>query len=358
MAPKSNYDLVGLYITDDFIDVVCGVDVRTTGTGTSQAPNIDIPSGRDRFFFNEGIEPAFRQVAAWIFTHARHVKTIGIGCYGPFTSLNHDLRRDDPGYGLLQPSKRGLLCGSNVRTLLMDALDVRMAPDIIVETDVNVAALGHLYTLPPTKGRPAASWSDEVVVFLKISHGIGGGVVFGSKIWAGQLHPEMGHIQVRAWDGDRRWRPAVPSTCAHHAGCLQGVANIAALEKRWSLPFDTLLQHPDHDAWRREAYFLAQLCVSVTALLAPSRIIIGGRMMKMTMLVDLIRHEFRSMLADQDGRFHPTYPSIEQPDYIQTVGIDPDGQPRRPGVIGALCLAALMSRHDARVSALLPRTYH
>lgn len=355
MDPHIPFDLVGLYITDDFIDVVCGYEKWAGNVVPIHAAAIMTSEEvRHRFFFKESIPQTFREVALWISRLAPRVRVIGVGCYGPFASLDHGSRQSSNVYGLLQPSKRGRLSGLSVRELLLDALDVQLAPDIVVETDVNVAALGELYLRRARSG--TNDWGDKVIAFIKVSHGIGGGVVFGSRFWAGRLHPEMGHIQVRRWPKDLgRWQRLL-GTCDHHRDCLQGLANVASFEQRWKRSFEELLRDPEHEAWQREAFYIAQLCIAVTALLAPSQIILGGRVMNMDTLIDLVRQQFTIMLADADGNYHPGYSDILESDFIDTVGKDISNQIRRPGVYGALCLAALMARPNANVADFLPRT--
>lgn len=358
---SSDSDLVGLYITDDGIDAIAGVERFPGNVQPIYAADLKLEAKEVAHFpFDGPVEKAFKELGAWIYETAPGVRSIGVGCYGPFVSIDRG-RRERGKYGVLQPSRRGRLCGMDLWELIDTATIVGRAPLVTIETDVNVAALGELQYRWMKNGTWKKFWERQVIVFIKVSHGIGGGVVYGSHFWAGRLHPEMGHIQVKRWDGDgvsseREREAQFAGRCGHHGDCLQGLAAVNTFEPRWGRSFDALCREPGHIAWDREAHYLAQLCFAVTSMLAPSQIIMGGRIMRTDGLIDKVRARFRALLGPPNKRRFPDYQSLRsERRYIDedtlTKGARKlrDGVPTagRPGVWGSLCLAALAIRPPA-----------
>ncbi len=77
----------------------------------------------------------------------------------------------------------------------------------------------------------------------------------------------------------------------------------AQIEERFGgTPFDELSRFPDHPAWYREAWYLGQACMALTALTAPSNVILGGRVMGVPGLLDKVRDEFRRFLGVDLGQ--------------------------------------------------------
>ena len=78
-------------------------------------------------------------------------------------------------------------------------------------------------------------------------------------------------LLARASEDDR------PSTCPFHKDCLEGLASGHAIEARFGAP-ETL--PPQQEAWRLEAIYLGQALATITTVLAPQRIIVGGGVMR------------------------------------------------------------------------------
>ena len=110
------------------------------------------------------------------------------------------------------------------------------------------------------------------------------------RLLHGLVHPEMGHILLRPDPRD----PAPHGFCPYHDGCLEGMANGPAIEKRWGISAKELPE--DHIAWEIEAEYLAQMCVSTIVTLSPQKIVLGGGVMHQTHLFPRIRRRTLEML--------------------------------------------------------------
>lgn len=355
----SHADLAGMYITDERIDIIVGYEDRPRKSDAKNAMDVMLePTDTARFPFSVGIEEAFRQAAAWIVQEAPRVRSLGVACYGPFVSLNHEQRYGD-GYGQLRTTTHGLrLSGLNLYKVVGRSFPVGVrVPMITVETDVNAAALGEMYWRCTDDDRWLAGWENEVVLFLKISVGIGGGAVYGDGIWGGRLHSEMGHIRVPKWcDPLRGNRPEeFPGVCRYHRDCVEGLASVPAMEERWGMSLAELQRDPEHIAWEREAHYIGQLCTASSCILVPSRIVLGGRVMNTQGLLAKVQDRFREFMGGEDGALFRHYQELDRPDYIDHDSERTKGRVGRPGVWGAFFLAALIARPRPNNKKLLSR---
>jgi fructokinase len=143
------------------------------------------------------------------------------------------------------------------------------------DTDVNGAALA--------EARHGAGQGAQSLVYITVGTGIGGGAIIAGRPVHGLLHPEMGHLPVRL-------HPEEPGgfkgVCPYHGNCLEGSASGPAIEARWGMPAARL--SPDHPAWRIEADYLAQACLSMSVILSPERIVLGGGVMDQPHLLAMV----------------------------------------------------------------------
>lgn len=166
---------------------------------------------------------------------------------------------------------------------IVDALASALRVPVLLETDVNAAAIGEsLYGA----GRGVGTF-----VYITVGTGIGGGVVVNGETLHGLMHPEVGHLPVRRHPDE----PAgFAGTCPFHGECLEGMACGPAMRTRWGQPAETL--PPDHPAWRIEAYYLAQACLSLACVLSPHRIVIGGGVFSGGALYELVNEELARLV--------------------------------------------------------------
>ena len=201
------------------------------------------------------------------------VDKLGIGSFGPL-----DLNADSATYGSITKTPKLAWRDYPLLSAFREALQVPCALD----TDVNAAAL--------CEAEMGAAKGLENCVYVTVGTGIGGGVYVEGKLVHGKMHPEVGHMLLRAHPQD----PCPDGFCPYHKGCLEGVASGPAMEKRWGRSAREL--PPDHPAWALEAHYLAQMCMNLMMAISPEKIILGGGVMGQKHLFPMIRKEFLSLL--------------------------------------------------------------
>ncbi len=233
---------------------------------------------------------------------------LGIGTFGPC-----DLDPASPTYGSLSTSIKPGWKEANVLEPFREAFRI----PIRIDTDVNAAALGE-YTWGAGQGL-------EIVLYLTVGTGIGGGGVIKGRTMHGLFHPEMGHIRLPRVPGD----DSFAGVCPYHGDCLQGLASGPALEARWGKPADEL--PVDHPAWKMEAHYLALAIHNYICTLSPSRVILGGGVMQQKHLFPLIHEEVKRLLNGY----------IRLPMILERIDeyIVPPDLGDRAGVLGAIALA-------------------
>jgi glucokinase len=112
--------------------------------------------------------------------------------------------------------------GSPVQSEIENRLQTR----VILENDANVAALGE-------KWMGAARDSEHMAIFT-LGTGVGGGIVFGDRIWHGMtgMAGEFGHINVQP--------EGVPCGCGSR-GCLEQYASATAIVR---MARELIASHP------------------------------------------------------------------------------------------------------------------
>ena len=202
---------------------------------------------------------------------------IGFACFGPL-----ELDRTRPAYGTMLATPKPDWSA----TPLVAPLRERFGVPVELDTDVNAAALA--------EWRWGAAQGCDPALYLTVGTGIGGGAVVRGAPLRGLLHPEMGHIPVPRLT----WPDGSPDTyaggCPFHGACLEGLASGPALEARLGYP---AAQAPsEHPIWRLAAAYLAHALATITLVLSPQRIVIGGGVLQQPHLLPLIRAELRRVL--------------------------------------------------------------
>ncbi len=203
----------------------------------------------------------------------KQIEALGVSSFGP---LNLD--ESSESFGDITTTPKPGWANFPLRRTLMDALKVPVG----IDTDVNGAALAEA-TIGAGKGL-------DSLVYYTIGTGIGGGALVGGKLVHGLVHPEMGHMLLRPHKDD----PAPHGFCPYHDGCLEGMANGPAIEKRWGVSAKELA--PDHVAWDIEAEYLAQMCSNTIVMLSPKKIVLGGGVMHQLHLFPKIRKRTQELL--------------------------------------------------------------
>ena len=240
-----------------------------------------------------------------------NLKALGVGAFGPV-----DLDPDSPTYGYVLHTPKLAWRYYNLLGALREALGL----PVILDTDVNAAALGE-YTWGAGQGV-----SD--MMYMTVGTGIGVGYIANHQLVHGFGHPEMGHMPVKRSPYEKETFAGI---CPYHQDCLEGLASGTAINKRWRVSHCSLLDR-QHLAWDLEADYLAQGLGTLVFMAAPKKIIMGGGVMNQQQLFRLIRRK----LGDKLGGYI-THPLVTEnaADYIV-----PPALGNEAGIKGALALAA------------------
>jgi fructokinase len=238
---------------------------------------------------------------------------IGIASFGPV-----DIRRSSPTYGRLLATPKPGWANAD----LVARFAKRFSCPVVLDTDVNAAALA--------EALHGAGRDCNVVVYVTVGTGIGGGIVVGGRVVHGALHPEMGHIRVLRHERDRD----VPGACPFHGDCLEGLASGSAIRARYGAPLDRL--PAEHEATEIVGYYLGQLAATIVLLISPQRIVFGGGVMSNAR----VWTELRSTAARFLNGYLPFAPG---PSAFDELIVAP-GLGERSGIVGAITLAAASAR--------------
>jgi fructokinase len=235
------------------------------------------------------------------------VAAIGIGSFGPL-----DRKPSSPTWGHITTTPKPGWAHTNVGQEIRRRLSVPVAFD----TDVNAAALA--------EHRWGAAEGLDTFCYITVGTGIGGGGMLGGKLLHGLVHPEFGHLRI---PHDRDADP-FPGACPYHGDCWEGLASGRAIEARWGLP---AVELGDATAWELEARYLALGLVSVTCVLSPERIVLGGGVMARSELLGLVHREVVGLM---NGYLDAGTSAEGISSYITRPALG-----ARAGVLGAIALA-------------------
>jgi fructokinase len=249
-------------------------------------------------------------------------RAIGVASFGPL-----DLTRESPTYGHITTTPKPGWQFANVLGPLRAAFP---GMPIGFDTDVNAAAVGELRH---------GNHGDDVssIAYITVGTGVGVGLVINRQSVTGLLHPEMGHVKPPLHAADVA--SGFTGTCPFHGECIEGLVSTGALCKRFGVAADALAALPDDDErWNVVAFYLANLCATLTLTVSPHKIVISGGVMNRRSLFPRIRKQF---LASING-YLKQLPILETDSYIVP---SPFGD--TSGGIGALQLAVAALEHGA-----------
>lgn len=233
--------------------------------------------------------------------------SLSIGSFGP---LSLDPSAADYGQIVSTPK-----AGWSQVDLLAHFHQVLDGP-IALDTDVNCAAVGERLF---GSGRGL-----DTLCYITVGTGIGVGVLVGGAPHGGANHPEAGHIRVPRAPGDH----AFAGVCAFHGDCVEGLASGPAVLARWGRPAEEL--PANHPCWDTLADYLASLCASLTYIVRPQRIVIGGGVLQQPTLHARTRLALAAKLGGYDA-------SLARMDLDAYVAAPTAGE--SAGLTGALAIA-------------------
>ena len=236
------------------------------------------------------------------------VEALGLASFGPLI-----LDPASAGYGTVGRTPKAGWTGAD----LVGGFGAALGVPVVLDTDVNGAGLA--------EARLGAGVGLDVMAYLTVGTGIGGGLIIGGRPVHGLSHPEMGHVKVHrhALDG------VFPGVCPFHGDCLEGMAAGPSVMKRLGHPLSEAA--PDHPIWTILGDYIGQFCATLTLVASPQRIVLGGGVMGNAALFPVVRAACAAALAD--------YVPIPRLSATATDYIVPPGLGDRAGAIGALLLA-------------------
>ena len=203
----------------------------------------------------------------------KDIAALGLGCFGPI-----DLDPTSETYGFIKSTPKEDWQDFDIVGTLKSALNI----PIFFDSHTNLAALGETIW--------GAAKNLKNTVYLTIGNGVGGGAIVENQLVHGMMHPEMGHMFI-----NRHPRDKFVGTCPFHGGnCLEGMASIPSIERRWNKSLASLSD--DHMTWDLEAFYIGHAIVNYILVLAPEKIILGGLVMKYGNLFPKIRREVKKLL--------------------------------------------------------------
>jgi fructokinase len=210
-------------------------------------------------FATRAPEETLEEAAAFFrpFVESGQVGRVGLGSFGPV-----DLDPESATYGYITSTPKPGWQNTDIHGRLEEKLGV----PVVMDTDVNAAALGE-YEWGAGRGK-------DPCLYLTVGTGIGGGLVKDGKPYFGLLTPEMGHVRI---PHDLRVDP-FPGACPFHGDCLEGLAAGPAIEKRMGKRGELLAE--DDPFWEIEAGYLADALMNYIVVASPRIIIVGGGVMK------------------------------------------------------------------------------
>jgi fructokinase len=202
-------------------------------------------------------DETFAQVAAFFAeAGARHgpPAALGIATFGP-VELDHA----SAAYGrILRTAKPGWEgCDVLARTRRF------FAGATGLETDVNAADIAE-----------AAHHGVSQLAYVTVGAGIGVGLVIDGAPVHGLGHPKAGHVLVRCHPRQEASHGSFAGVCLFHGDCPEGPPIAPAICAFTGRDFATI--PADDPVWAIEANSLAQLSMTLLAIVAPHRIALSG----------------------------------------------------------------------------------
>lgn len=234
---------------------------------------------------------------------------LGIASFGPV-----GLNPKSQSYGRILPgSPKREWRSVDVLTPFLDACSHHSSSNCslphLIDTDVNAPAMAEFQVHHQTDSNLSS------LAYVTVGTGVGVGLIIHSQPVHGMMHPEGGHIPISplldndVFQGYSWGREKGPFGGRN---TVEGICSSVALTERWSMTQsieskDTLMHSAeqrnilkdlsDEDSiWDHAANALASLCATLILLNSIEKIVLGGGVMKRSILFDKIRSRTRLLL--------------------------------------------------------------
>ena len=178
---------------------------------------------------------------------------------------------------------------------------------LAVQNDATCAAAAEWYF------RDDPQPDDDLWVYITVNDGINCGAYNNiARPLFRYRHPEIGHAFPRMAPDDP-FNPKRHSGCPAHHFCFEAIASGVSMQKRWGNNWDA-----DVRAWKLEAFYVAQLCLTGGMLaFRADKVLLGGYVIRRNPdFLVMVRDEFEKLNAGyiKDEKMHDleTYISAGQ----------------------------------------------
>lgn len=210
------------------------------------------------------------------------VVSLGVGSFGPVqlnpSSVQYGSIYNSPKPGWSEVSVKGLL-------------EERLRVNVIIETDVNCAAVGEQYF--------GVARNVGNFIYLTLGTGIGGSLVHEGQLVHGILNLEMGHMRIPHEPLSGTFKGA----CVFHDDCLEGIASGYALTQHYGKKPEEIT---DSEVWSIEASYIATALSNLMMTIGPELLILGGGLTKHPGLIESVRSEVQAIINN-----YLDFPSME-----------------------------------------------
>lgn len=317
---------------------------------------------------------------------------LGIATFGP-AGVNPTM--NESYYGtILSGSPKKLWRGFDILSPISESCGLLSVVDSRVgfDTDVNAPAIAEFrhrcyYQLVEEEqqkddhnnyNKPLTS-----LAYITIGTGVGVGLVINSQPVHGLLHPEGGHICVQPLPNDNFTGYSWGAKCPYNGkSTVEGIASSVALTERWiqmeqeremvkklyrpsssssdnnttttgssshddkskknkmngdnAQTREVLTKLPDsHPIWLHASNAIANLCVSILLLTSCQKIVLGGGIMKRTVLYPMIRSRVHTLL----NGYLDSVDELSTEEKLKDVIVTSSWEEVGSGLVGAFALA-------------------
>jgi len=224
---------------------------------------------------------------------------------------------------------------------------------VLFDTDVNAPAIAEF------QHRNACAKLTSLS-YITIGTGVGVGLIINSQPVHGLLHPEGGHVAVQPLENDTFAGYSWGSEKSPYGGVgtVEGICSSVALTERYlqmepdndnnktnnissAQTREVLSTLPDtHEVWNHAANAIANLCVSILLLTSCEKIVLGGGIMKRTILYKMVRARVCTLL----NGYLDSVDELSSVEKLENVICESSWEKMGSGLVGAYSLAIKQCR--------------